>query len=45
MARAFGGRFDDENYAVTTIDADTGTVTTVGEIAGEPFEVEAEIEA
>lgn len=43
MALAFGSRFDDDNYAVTTIDVDTGTVTTAGEIAGEPFEVVAVI--
>ena len=45
MALAFGSRFSDDDYAVTTIDVETGTVTTVGELGGEPFEVEVVIGA
>ena len=45
MALGFGSRFSDEDYALTTIDVDTGTVTTIGELGGEPFEVEVVIGA
>lgn len=37
MAYAFGGRLDDDSYAVTYIDEDQGTAVTVGEINGVPF--------
>ena len=45
MTMAFGARFDDADFATTNIDTETGVVTVTGEIAGEPFEVEAEIGA
>ena len=38
MAYAFGGRIDDDSYAVTYVDEDQGTVVTKGEINGVPFE-------
>lgn len=38
MAYAFGGRIDDDSYAVTYVDEDQGTAVTKGEINGVPFE-------
>ena len=38
MSYAFGGRIDDDSYAVTYIDEDQGTAVTKGEINGVPFE-------
>ena len=38
MAYAFGGRIDDDSYAVTYVDEDQGTAVTIGEINGVPFE-------
>ena len=38
MSYAFGGRLDDDSYAVTYVDEDQGTAVTKGEINGVPFE-------
>lgn len=38
MSYAFGGRLDDDSYAITYIDEDQGTAVTKGEINGVPFE-------
>lgn len=38
MTYAFGGRLDDDSYAITYIDEDQGTAETRGAINGVPFE-------
>ena len=38
MAYGYGGRIDDDSYAITYVDEDQGTAVTKGEINGVPFE-------